>query len=444
MNLDVVPDNVLERVAMALGIVPAPVVRVLWGVAVTRVVLPALDFGVFDAIDAGAVTVDDIATKTGCDKDGMRSLLAALNGFGYLRRGKGRYSLAPATKKWITSNSKTSMRSALEFAATLDEMMARIPDAVRTGRRGGLHEEPHPPEWWRRYMEGLGAVSKLTGSELARRVKLKAPKRLLDVGGGHGMYSVAFCRRHPDLMATVLDLPEAANVGRSIVEREGFAERVRYQHGDLRTSVWGAGFDVVLLFNILHNLTAEDALAALKRARAALAPGGEGCGNSSWSRHSCEIDKVAFAEGFADFFGALWMWDHLSTGPCRNIPREGGLSIEAPGPFCVAGIDNQRPMCNARGLWDVIDNYSGDDDGGFATFASVIRTLRFYPRNCFCSDFNNHCANEGDPWSGCDYNMCANNFVDFGENWISLYGNGWVPFFNTIMNGNGLQAACAN
>jgi 2-hydroxy-4-(methylsulfanyl)butanoate S-methyltransferase len=269
MNLDVVPDNVLERLAMTLGVVPSPVVRVLWGVAIVRIVLPALDLGIFDAIDEGATTPEDIAKKTSCDVDGMRSMLAALNGFGFLMGRSGQYSLTSSTKKWMTAGAKNTMKPALQFAATLDEMMQKIPESVRTGKRGGIHEEPHPPEWWRRYMEGLGAIAKITGVELARRVKLDAPKKLLDVGGGHGGYSVAFCKKHPSLQATVLDLPEAARVGRDLVAREEMSERITYLDGDLRKTEWGEGYDVVFLFNILHNLTEDECKAALKKARAA-------------------------------------------------------------------------------------------------------------------------------------------------------------------------------
>jgi ubiquinone/menaquinone biosynthesis C-methylase UbiE len=100
------------------------------------------------------------------------------------------------------------------------------------------------------------------------------PQRLLDVGGGHGLYSVAFCRRYAGLRAEVLDLPEAAEVGQRLVTEAGMSERVSYRPGDMRQVEWGEGYDCVLLFNVLHNATEVEAKEAVGRALRALRPGG--------------------------------------------------------------------------------------------------------------------------------------------------------------------------
>jgi hypothetical protein len=48
---------------------------------------------------------------------------------------------------------------------------------------------------------------------------------VLDIGGGHGWYSAQLCARHPQLTATVLDLPGSAAIGREIIAKAGLAER---------------------------------------------------------------------------------------------------------------------------------------------------------------------------------------------------------------------------
>ena len=65
------------------------------------------------------------------------------------------------------------------------------------------------PEW-ERYQRAMRAIAGLGATELARRVSLPTRARaMLDIGGSHGYYAVAFCRRHPRLRATVLERPEA-------------------------------------------------------------------------------------------------------------------------------------------------------------------------------------------------------------------------------------------
>lgn len=75
------------------------------------------------------------------------------------------------------------------------------------------------------------------GEKVTRKVRLpRAPRRLLDGGRGHGLYSVGFARRSPELEAEVLDLKPAAAQGRRIVEEAGYATRVRFLAGDFRTA----------------------------------------------------------------------------------------------------------------------------------------------------------------------------------------------------------------
>ena len=105
-------------------------------------------------------------------------------------------------------------------------------------------------------------------------VHVEAPRRLVDVAGGHGGFAMAMCRRHPALEATVLDLPPSAAVGRKIVAEEGFADRVSFREGDVFELGLGEDLDVVSVFNLIHHLPEERDIELCRMARAALRPGG--------------------------------------------------------------------------------------------------------------------------------------------------------------------------
>jgi SAM-dependent methyltransferase len=94
------------------------------------------------------------------------------------------------------------------------------------------------------------------------------------VAGGHGAFSMAMCRRHPGLEATVIDLPPSAAVGRRIVADEGYADRVAFRDGDVFELGLGAGLDVVSVFNLVHHLPEERDRELCRMAHKALRPGG--------------------------------------------------------------------------------------------------------------------------------------------------------------------------
>jgi ubiquinone/menaquinone biosynthesis C-methylase UbiE len=113
---------------------------------------------------------------------------------------------------------------------------------------------------------------------VAKAVPLpKGAHSLLDVAGAHGEFSMALCRHHPGLKATVVDLPGSARVGREIVSGAGMDDRVHHVEGDMFEADFGGPHDGALCFNIVHHLTPEQAKALFERIRAVLRPGAPLC-----------------------------------------------------------------------------------------------------------------------------------------------------------------------
>jgi SAM-dependent methyltransferase len=119
------------------------------------------------------------------------------------------------------------------------------------------------------------ALARMTADEVARKVRLpRTARHLLDVGGGHGLYSIKLCRRYPQLSATVFDLPQALQAARTTIAAENMGDRVSVQAGDFWRDDLGDGYDVTLLFNIIHgNLPAKNT-ELMRKVAGALRPGG--------------------------------------------------------------------------------------------------------------------------------------------------------------------------
>lgn len=275
MRPGIVTWNPIEKVVLASGLAPVPLMQVFWGLGLGRSAIAGIRLGVFSALADGERTLDEAAAATGCAPAGLGPLLDALTGFGFLRRRSGRYALSASSRRWLAPGARGSLVEGMLMLGDLFEGVEPIEEAIRTGRLANFHHREARPEAWRHYIRGLGHFARYMGPSLAARVKVdRPPRRLLDVAGGHGLYSAAMCRRFPDLCCEVLDLPAAAAHGRELVAEEGLSERISFREGDLRAADWGAGFDVVFLMNILHNLTREECAAAVGKARAALRPGG--------------------------------------------------------------------------------------------------------------------------------------------------------------------------
>jgi SAM-dependent methyltransferase len=270
--MPIVP-NLLERLMLLrMNLAPGVMLDFL-GAQAFRAACAAQRLGVFEALGAGPLTSAEVATRVKADARGTTLLLEALAPLGYVTQRGGRYANSAMTAKWLPVLGD-GMRY---FETMLWEEWAQLEDSIRRGRPPltGYDRLAHNPERWAEFEAGMLAVARMTADEVVARVKLPpTARRLLDVGGGHGYYSVAFCRRHPRIAATVVDLADAVPAAERTIVAEHMADRVAIRTGDFWRDDLGDGWDVALLFNLLHGYPPDRLAQLLRRMHAALGPGG--------------------------------------------------------------------------------------------------------------------------------------------------------------------------
>ena len=109
---------------------------------------------------------------------------------------------------------------------------------------------------------------------MAKRVALGGRKRLLDIGGGSGAYTLAFCAANPELNATILDFPQTVETARRYAREAGLADRVAHLAGDAVKTEWPGGHDVVLMSYVWSAVGGGDIAVLARRAFDALPAGG--------------------------------------------------------------------------------------------------------------------------------------------------------------------------
>ena len=255
---------------------PDPFLDTFTGLVAARAVTTAVILGVFDALHEAPETAEGLAARLELDPLGAETLLTALLTLGYVTLDDGRFSNTEVTEAQLVRSSPESIATFAGEQGDLHwQVLELLPDAVRTGRPYAMHEERRDEsERWEAYIRGLFEISRVEQDANAAVVPVSAPRRLVDVAGGHGGFAMAMCRRHPGLEATVLDLPPSAAVGREIVAEQGFSERVKFREGDVFELGLGEELDVVSIFNLVHHLPEERNRELCRMAYAALRPGG--------------------------------------------------------------------------------------------------------------------------------------------------------------------------
>ena len=242
-----------------------------------RAVISGCTLGLFAALGERPDMPAGLAERLALDPLGVETLLNALRSLGYVEPAGDTGELAPTAvaRRLLVPDSPESVAAFIGAQnAHHWDTMGRLDEVVRTGEAVGWHDVAPGDPLWDAYIRGLYESSRHDHDGNAAIVPVEDARTMLDVAGGHGAFAMAMCRRHPNLRATVLDLPASAAVGRRIVAEQGFADRVGFREGDALVADLGEGLDVVSAFNLVHHLSPDENVRLFERARAALRPGG--------------------------------------------------------------------------------------------------------------------------------------------------------------------------
>ncbi|HEX7241221.1 MAG TPA: methyltransferase [Longimicrobiaceae bacterium] len=243
---------------------------------VFRMASTALRLGVFELLREGPCSAAEAAGRLEVDERGLGLLLSGLAAGGYLDRDGELYSVNAMAEKFLLA--EPGIVEMMTFYDTLlVHLWADLETSVRSGTppRDYFRWLAEHPDTLRQFQRFLSAGARGLRDKVVELADLpETARRLLDLGGGHGIYAAAFCSRHPELHATLFDLPEALEAGREILADAGLEGRIHFQGGDLLSDDFGTGYDVVLLASVVHCLLPEDSARLLGRVRDALNPGG--------------------------------------------------------------------------------------------------------------------------------------------------------------------------
>ncbi len=236
------------------------------------------ELGVFRHLADGPRTLDELTSDTDGDRETLRALLDGAVALEILTLDGETYAAPEAYLACLgRDDSPAYLGEWITFLGALVSPIGQLAEAVRNGRPAGSmiegteQRDDRPAKAMTRAMD---AYARTRGVELAWRLDVSGVRTLLDVGCGPGTYSLAMLERHPELRATLLDLPGPIEVARGVVAERGLADRVTLAAADALSYVPEQAPELVLVSNILHMLGPETSQRLLAHCAEIVAPGG--------------------------------------------------------------------------------------------------------------------------------------------------------------------------
>ena len=225
--------------------------------------------------------MDSLSQRTGVTKNSLQTLVSVLLSAGLFGQDGDELSNSPAAQRYPVPGAPAYFGDYYRFQIDrqIYPMMTGL-DAGLAGDEGGLAH--NSMSGWLSEAEDADdfSLAQHAGSMgpammMANAIDLSGVESLLDVAGGTGAYSLAFCTKHADLSATIIDFPSVIKVAERFVCEAGMGDRIALIGGDALETTWPGGQDVVLMSYLLSAVGGGDITPLLERARRALKPGGK-------------------------------------------------------------------------------------------------------------------------------------------------------------------------
>jgi len=244
------------------------------------IIAAAVSNQVFDSLESGSKTVDQISKETGASARGLRMLMNALVGLELLKKDRHqKYSLTPESAAFLVSNKPGALAGFFRLNVTqLVSKWLQLGDVVRTGRPAlAVNQEGEGTEFFSGLVENIIPMSYATAQTLADHLKLAKAKnevRVLDLAAGSGIWGIVLAQASARVRVTAVDWAGMIPTTKRITQKFGVGARFKFIEGDLLEADFGSGYDIATLGHILHSEGEERSRQLLKKTFRALKSGG--------------------------------------------------------------------------------------------------------------------------------------------------------------------------
>ena len=254
---------------------PTSIMDPVYAFREARVLLTAFELNLFTHLGDEWKSSEQAAQLAQTNPRATDRLLNALCASGFLVKKNGKFSNTPLTSRFLVKG-KPDYFGGLLHQVSLWNTWSTLTDAVRRGSSvvardpaagGGVN-------WLEAFIAAMHMRATRQAPAIVKLINLKGVKRVLDVGGGSGIFSMAFVRARKGITAVIFDLPDVITLAKGYIDAENLGSLISVVGGDYTADPLVHGFDLVFLSAIIHSNSPEINKQLFRKAFEALNPDG--------------------------------------------------------------------------------------------------------------------------------------------------------------------------
>ena len=277
------PRSNAARATEAERSAAASLLRLIWGIHISRCVYAVAELGIADLLADGPVSAKQLAQRTGSDEPSLYRVLRLLAALDVFQEHDGASFSLTTIGERLRSDATLGMRSWATFLEALGGVrpFEHILQTVKTGTPGlecefgtGTFEFlAQHPESAATFDRAMSERTAAYAPSVAGNYDFSDVRCVVDVGGGNGTLLVEILRTHPHLHGVLFEVPAVAARADAVLDAVEVGPRCQVLAGDFFEQV-PRGADCYVLANVLHDWDDTRSIQILRNCRRSMAGGG--------------------------------------------------------------------------------------------------------------------------------------------------------------------------
>jgi SAM-dependent methyltransferase len=250
----------------------------------SRLMLLAIELKVFNLLSE-PVTAKEVAQKMATHEENTEHFLNALVACDLVQKMNGKFWNTPVAASFLVEDGPTYlgaalMRSSRNMLSGLDNLPTLVkqgPGEVSTKDHAEDIGSEASQEMWSEFAVPMANYARATARQVVAVIsslpEFPSFGRMLDLGGGPGIYGIAIVSAHPSMKGVVFDQPQVVKVAESFIGEYGLQDRMQVMAGDYSNDPIGSGYDLIWACATL-NACKDHMDPLMQKVHAALNPGG--------------------------------------------------------------------------------------------------------------------------------------------------------------------------
>ena len=276
--------NTEERSNTIASISPDPVFQIVTGFWASKALMSAVELELFTKLSGGKqMTLKELQQALEMEARPTDVFASALASLGLLQVTKKEsserlFANSPVSETFLDKSKSSYMGEiVIMFDKRLYKAWDKLVESLKSNKPvnaadgGGAEsifdqaKSKQAIEEIQRFTHAMHGVSIGPAMQLARMYDFSKHMRMMDIGGGSGVYAIQVVKANPNMTATVLDLEPVCQVAEQYIKIHNLQDKVKTKPLDFFKEDIPTGYDVAFLSLIVHDYSEEKGIALLKK-----------------------------------------------------------------------------------------------------------------------------------------------------------------------------------